>query len=121
MKRLLLALFTYLLVVTSCFAQYSRLGHSKQLLLIQPVNTYRSLADTAGAVAMQFQPGEVVSLKGFVNARWLVLSQFFNYKEVDLYVQQEELGWTVLFDYLPPTQGQPPKKSRFRLFSSHRF
>jgi len=70
---------------------------------------------------MQFQPGEVVSLKGFVNARWLVLSKFFHYKEVDFYVQQEELGWAVLFDYLPPAQVQPPKKSRFRLFGSHHF
>ncbi|TGE20991.1 hypothetical protein [Hymenobacter metallicola] len=66
-------------------AQYELLGHAQRYRLVLPLPAYTSLADTALGTPLVYQPGQVVTVKGLINARWWVLSEWVGHHEVNRY------------------------------------
>ncbi|MDO7847307.1 hypothetical protein Q5H92_13120 [Hymenobacter sp. M29] len=52
------------------------------------------MADTAHAAPWVYQPGERVTVTGYVDARWCVLSEYVAYRQINRYFLLKSLAAT---------------------------
>jgi hypothetical protein len=76
-------------------AQYKPFGHAQRFRLLSPLAVYTRLADTAQVTPLVYQPDQVVNVKGQISARWWVLSEYIEHREVNRYFLRTALVGTI--------------------------
>lgn len=109
MKDLLVFVALVAPVLAAAQTPYHLYGHAQRFTLYKPLRLYQCLDDTPTARPLRLDPGQVITLKAYVNHQWSVLQQYIGYTPVNFYVRSKDLA---IMPYNSPATGSKRRRKR---------